>query len=202
MLRLINSKHSAAWKLDVSEPSPGQLFDASLENNSFSLEAFHCRLEVVAHQVELVPVFVGGMKGNLCRGQAEDQPAATRIDRAEPEDVIEELAIRIDIAAVHDHVSSADHGAQSKEETDCERELGVAWSVNIGLTSERMFATLSSCWGKGEHPSLTCRSRCVNSLLVPSTATWISLSIDQLSMRSTATLAPKRAMPRSPRSEE
>src|ERR1700694_3807514 len=133
MLRLINSKHSAAWKLDVSEPSPGQLFDASLENNSFSLEAVHGRPEVVAHQVELVPVFVGGMKGNLRRGQAEDQPATARINRAEPEDVIEELAIRIDIAAVHDHVSSADHGAQSKSAITARKdgEKGVGGGLGV-----------------------------------------------------------------------
>ena len=80
VLRLIDSQAGAARKLDVGQAPPGALFDLSLEWRSFLLEAFHRRLEVVAHQVELMAGFVGGMEGDLCGGQAEDEPAVAGVD--------------------------------------------------------------------------------------------------------------------------
>jgi len=47
-------------------------------------------LDVVAHQAEFVFfVVVGGMNGDLCRGQPEDEPTSSHIDVGELEDVPE-----------------------------------------------------------------------------------------------------------------
>jgi hypothetical protein len=128
VLRLIDSQDPATRKLDVSHPPPRALFNVSRGDNSFSLKAYDGSLEVVAHQIELVPVFVGGMKGHLRWGQAEDQPTAAGVDRLEPEDIVEQVAIRLGIVAVHDHVSPADHSAQSRSEGTVRKD----WEKGVG----------------------------------------------------------------------
>src|ERR1700716_660530 len=108
VFRLIDAQHPSTWELDVCQPSPALVFDAFFEDNSFLLEVCHGRVEVVTHQEELVPEFVAGMKGNLRRGEAEDQPAAASVDRSESKDLVDEVAIRLGVLAVHDQVRSTD----------------------------------------------------------------------------------------------
>jgi hypothetical protein len=68
MLWLVDSQGSATWKGDVSEASPAELFDGSLEADSSALELCHRGLEVVAHEVELVARLAVGVKSDLRGG--------------------------------------------------------------------------------------------------------------------------------------
>ena len=72
----------------MSEAAPAELVDRPLENDSFALESRHRGLQDFAHQVEHVAGFVAGMKSDLGWGQGEDQPAVTRVDRVETENVL------------------------------------------------------------------------------------------------------------------
>jgi hypothetical protein len=85
---LVDSQCPTARKIEVSEAAPAELVDRPLENDSFALELRHRGLQVFAHQVEHVAGFVAGMKSDLGWGQGEDQPAVTRVDRVETENVL------------------------------------------------------------------------------------------------------------------
>src|SRR3984893_14041690 len=66
--------------------------------------------------------------------------------------------------------------------------------VNAGLTYERVFGRLLSCWGKGEQPSPISRTQLAvscSAVRPPST----SSATAPLSMPSRATSPPRRAMP-------
>jgi hypothetical protein len=58
--------------------------------------------------------FFAGMKGDLRRGEGEDQPAVTCVDRVETEDVLEEVAVGLGVLAVDDRVRSGYHVKEFK----------------------------------------------------------------------------------------
>jgi hypothetical protein len=96
----------------VSEASPAEVVDGPFENDSFGLEVRNRGLQVVAHQIELVVGFFGGVKGDLGRGQGEDQPAVTGVDGVETEDVLEEFAVCFRVFGVDDYVGARNHALQ------------------------------------------------------------------------------------------
>src|SRR3954454_8064100 len=57
------------------------------------------------------------MNRGLARREPEDQPAAARIDRRQPEHVAEEGAVRLRVARVDDRVGADDHAASSSPMT-------------------------------------------------------------------------------------
>src|SRR2546425_1173152 len=68
------------------------------------------RLNVVAHEVELLDVvLVGRMDGNFRGRQSKDQPALTYIDFGKFEDVAQESAIGIGILTIDDRMCADDH---------------------------------------------------------------------------------------------
>jgi hypothetical protein len=75
-----------------------------------SLQRFHRRLEVVAHEVQFVHIVLfGRMKRSFRRRQRKDEPAVTGVHRAKFEDIAEEGAVRLRVLAVNDDVGSGDH---------------------------------------------------------------------------------------------
>jgi hypothetical protein len=125
MLWFVDSQHPAPWQLEVSEASPAEVVDGPFENDSFALEVGHRGLQVVAHEVELVAGFGVGVEGDLCRGQGEDQPAVTGVDRVEIEDVLEEVAVGFGVLAVDDDVGSGYHVEEFRRwVTDWEEGVG------------------------------------------------------------------------------
>jgi hypothetical protein len=54
-------------------------------------------------------VLAGGMERCLTRGQCKDQPAMTRINRLEPENVAKEGTICFRIFAINNDVRAMDH---------------------------------------------------------------------------------------------
>jgi len=69
----------------------------------------HGRVQVVAHQVELVARFLAGWKADFGRGRANINPAVTRVDRVEAEVGLEEIAVGFGISGVDDDVGAGDH---------------------------------------------------------------------------------------------
>jgi hypothetical protein len=80
-------------------------------HNVLFREGGHFGFQVVAHEIEFVDntIFVGWVECGFCRRQREDQPAMTRIDGPESEDVAEECAVRLGVFAVEDYMSAGDH---------------------------------------------------------------------------------------------
>jgi hypothetical protein len=49
------------------------------------------------------------VNSSFSRRQGEDQPAMTRVNKSETEDIAEKCAIRISVLTVDNHVSANDH---------------------------------------------------------------------------------------------
>jgi hypothetical protein len=109
MLRLVKADFAPAGKLHLGYKTPLRFlnfgaFDAAPRKGS------HFSFQVVAHEIKFVDtILIGRVKGDLCWGQGEDQPAVTGIHGFETQDVAQEGAVPLGIFAVDNHVSARNH---------------------------------------------------------------------------------------------
>src|SRR5262245_29658401 len=109
MLWLVETDLPSAGKPDLDDGAPSGFLHVRAAD-ALCGERRDLGLQVVTHEVELVPViFVGRMKRRLGRRQREDEPSAAGVDGCESEDVTEKGAISGHILAVHDYVRAEDH---------------------------------------------------------------------------------------------
>jgi hypothetical protein len=109
--RLIEAELATAGELERGNQPEALVAHRRCELDSLGLELGDGRLDLVTHEIELVPTTrVCGMGGQLGRGQGEDEPAAAGVDRGKAEDVAEEGAIGVGVATVDDGVSAGDRG--------------------------------------------------------------------------------------------
>src|SRR5262249_47217261 len=67
-------------------------------------------LQIIAHEKQFVPLNrVGGMNGDLCRRQREDQPSVPGVHGGKSEDVPTEGAVGCRILAVEDYMRTKHH---------------------------------------------------------------------------------------------
>jgi hypothetical protein len=91
VLGFIEAELTAVGHLDRCDESPPFVADGTAELDSFALELGDRRVDVIAHEVELVmAVVVGRMRGQFGGWQSEDEPAVAGVDRREFEDVTDE----------------------------------------------------------------------------------------------------------------
>lgn len=114
---LVQAQLTGAGHLQVCEPAEARVDDAARERHALRLELGDGRLDVVAHEVELVTArrrarLLGG-RGRVhpeLRGRhLEDQPTAVSVDVREAEHVAEERSCRFGVVGVHDRVRAVDH---------------------------------------------------------------------------------------------
>jgi hypothetical protein len=91
---LVETDLATAGKSDLRHRTPTRFLDGRA-SNTLRFEPLHLGREVVAHQVQLGGRSFRRMHGQLRRGKTEDQPAATRIEMLEAEDVGEERESRL-----------------------------------------------------------------------------------------------------------
>ena len=129
----------------ASSPPPGSVMVASLPHRSsrisspirtpFAPELGQGDVEVGAHQVKLVVAVLPRVDCKLGGRQAEDQPAASRIDRFETKDVAQEGAVSVGVRAFDDRVRSNEHSRRRlrADRGSCPELLGsYAKSVHDG----------------------------------------------------------------------
>lgn len=110
MAWLVHSDLATAGQAEAGEPSPPLLGDVLGELDPLGAKVAHGGLYVVAHEVQLVSGWtVGGMHGQLRRGQLEDQPPAAGVHMWLLQDVSEEGAVRFRIATEQDDMAAIDH---------------------------------------------------------------------------------------------
>jgi hypothetical protein len=99
MLWLIKADLASAWKLHLCNGAPSCFLNCGALNALFC-EGGYFGFHVVAHEIEFVDntVFAGRVECGFCGRQGEDQPAMTRIDGFESEDVAEEGAVRASVS--------------------------------------------------------------------------------------------------------
>jgi len=109
MLGLVNGNLASARQPNLGDRAPA-LLDYRGAIDPLRAERLDLGLNVVAHEVELMPV-VGlcGMEGRLCLGKAKDQPSVTRVHRREPKDVTKEVAVSLRVLTVYHHMRAVDH---------------------------------------------------------------------------------------------
>src|SRR5262249_28975931 len=111
MPRFVQPDLATTWKSKRPE-SPSAGFGDGRKPDALSGQLGYRRVQVVAHQIQLVPRgTVDGMYGDLRRRELEDQPSCSGVDAGAFEDVAEEDAICFGVAAVNDHVATVDHTA-------------------------------------------------------------------------------------------
>src|SRR6266851_9287775 len=109
MLRLIEPDPPASGEGDRGQTAPANFLHWTTLYR-LPLQRFHRRLQVVAHEVELVQVaLLGRMKRGFRGRQRKDQPAVTCIDRGKFENIAKESAVAFRVLAVNDDMSSVDH---------------------------------------------------------------------------------------------
>ena len=137
MAWLVHSDLAAAGQAKAGEPSPPLLGDVLGELNALGAKVSHGGFYVVAHEVQLVSGWaVGGVHGEFCGGQLEDQPPAPSVHIRLPEDVSEESAVRFRITAEQDHMAAIDHVMRLRGGLTCVMEAStaaVATDVPIGV---------------------------------------------------------------------
>src|SRR3954453_17595219 len=85
MARLVDSDIATAGQSEPGQPSPPLLGDLLSEIDALRLQIPHRDVDVVAHEVQLVPGgTVGGVHGQLRGRQLENQPATTSVDVGVP----------------------------------------------------------------------------------------------------------------------
>src|SRR4051794_10707341 len=95
--RLVQSELAAAGGGDLGHPAPFALADrAALD--ALALQRRDGRIDVVAHQIELVEIVpLALVDPELGGREAEDEPAAARVDARHFEHVAEEFAVRLGV---------------------------------------------------------------------------------------------------------
>src|ERR1700737_4975474 len=106
MLRLVEPDLPAARQEDRRQTAPALLLHRTALH-FLPLQRFHRRLEVVAHEVELVQVvLLGWMKRSFRSRQRKNEPAVTGVHRGKLENIAKESAVAFRVLAVNDDVSS------------------------------------------------------------------------------------------------
>src|ERR1051325_5966591 len=113
MFWLVNAERLAGGQLDRGHQSPALIGDGTDELDAFLLELALCRLDVIAHQVQLAGRFVGRMRSDRGGRRREDQPAPSGIDMLELEHIAHERADGIRLLRVDQRVHSVDHDGRS-----------------------------------------------------------------------------------------
>ena len=95
-MRLVEAEFVAVGHPDGSRKPPAFLTDGSADVDALAFELSDGRLDVIAHEVELVVTsIVRWMGGQLCGREREDRPPLARIRRRKLEHVSKERANRL-----------------------------------------------------------------------------------------------------------
>src|SRR3954462_7502783 len=109
MARLVEAEVPAARQPDRGQPAPALLDYVAEHVRAAAAQLRDRRVELVAHEVELVAVLVGRMARDFARREREDQPATARVDVLESEHFAKERAVGLGVARVDDRVGAGDH---------------------------------------------------------------------------------------------
>src|SRR5215212_9954313 len=110
MPRLIEAKRAAARKFYRSHQPPPFIDDSARKYDALLLWLCHRRLEIIAHQKQLVLILVVRWMNAELRGwEREDEPALSGVHRSETQHIAEECADLVRILCIDECVNSSNH---------------------------------------------------------------------------------------------
>src|SRR5215217_1459128 len=150
--RLVEPESAAAGQFDGGDEPPALLRHAAAELDSLRFELAYGRLDVVAHQIELIAAAIrrGRVRGQLRRRQREDGPAVAGVDRRQSQDLREEGPVGGCVIGIEDRVNAGDRHegesstsplASSVSKRECRIRLG---SVVLAATHSRWTSSRST----------------------------------------------------------
>src|SRR5437899_4603088 len=113
MPRLIDRQLATARNDHAGDSAESLVADRTGERHALRRKLGHGRFDVIAHQIQLMAGSLGWMDAELRRGQREDQPTATGVDRPKPQDIAEELPDTLRIRREDQTVHTNNHRATS-----------------------------------------------------------------------------------------
>src|ERR1022692_14857 len=109
MLRLIKADLTSTRKPHLRNGTPSCFLNVRALN-ALLCEGRHFGFQVVAHEIEVLGAnLIGWVYCGFSGGQGEDQPAMTRINGFETEDIAEKCAVRLGVLTVENYVSAKNH---------------------------------------------------------------------------------------------
>src|SRR5215831_20750635 len=109
MLGLVEADLASAGKADLCNRTPSGFLHIRHADTLLS-ERDRLGLQIVAYEEQFVPLNpVGGVNGDLCRREREDQPSVASVHGGKSEDVPTERAISRRILAVEDYMRTKNH---------------------------------------------------------------------------------------------
>jgi hypothetical protein len=110
MVGLIHTKLPATWQPELRYQAIALVLDW-VDRDPVSLHFCDERVQIVAHQVELVDVILlRWVHGNLGRRQSEDQPPVADIDVRKFKHITQESTVSLRVRAVNDRMRTTNHG--------------------------------------------------------------------------------------------
>ena len=107
---LIDGQLSAIGEADRGKQPPALVRDVARHFDPFVAQFRERGVDVVAHEVELMPaVSVGRVHGQFGGRQREDEPAAARVGRRQAKHVREERSHLLGLWREHDRMNTVDH---------------------------------------------------------------------------------------------
>jgi Lrp/AsnC family leucine-responsive transcriptional regulator len=128
--RLVEAELASSGQLDRRHQPEALVADRTAELDSLPRQRVDSRMDLVAHEIELVmATVVCGVCGQFCRREGEDEPAVSCINPWKLEHITEERADGVRIRGVDDRVGSGNHDARidarvrvgRREETEASR---------------------------------------------------------------------------------
>src|SRR6266568_851997 len=107
--RLVEGELRAVGQPDRGQQAPALVGDLLGDRHALGPQAGERLVDVVAHQVQLMAALAGGVHGKLGRWHGEDEPAAARVHRGQPERVGEECPDLVGFGGERDRVQAGDH---------------------------------------------------------------------------------------------
>jgi hypothetical protein len=112
VLWLVEAELASSGQLDSGQQAPAFVGDRTGELHAFALQRIDGCVDVLTHQVQLVPRrALGWMDGHLRGWERKDQPSAAGVDGRESQHITEKRTDPVGVLAVQNRMDSADHSS-------------------------------------------------------------------------------------------
>ncbi len=108
MPRFVHPQFSATWECDCCRTAPASLANIAAFN-AFPFQLLNALLNVVAHEVDFVELFIGRMQGKFRSRKCKYEPSPTGVNGVKAEHIAKEYAIFFCVFRINERADASDH---------------------------------------------------------------------------------------------